>query len=391
MAVVCLLNCPTWSGTPAQANVTKKLKLYPTRYYDIYSDLSSQQVMEAATRMTCLAEEYYRRTAGFARSMPKKMPFYLFSNREDYITMSGLPKSAGVFTGKSLMADGSYGDQLWHIVQHEAFHQFAASAITPRLPIWMNEGMAEYFGESIWTGDNFFTGVVPPGRLARVKSLIDGKKLLRFSAMIEMTPQQWVTDLKGENYDQAWSMMHFLVHGDDGKYQKAFAQCINEMARGMSIRLSFVKYFGDNTNAFQDRYEQWWKAQGEDSSAEVYTKAYLAVLTSAMARAHVSGQTFTDFAELLAAIKDKTLKDSTNQFIPQGMIQIAAREVPARGDCTLEYLQKKPRLTLLLADQTKFVGTFIGKTKAVASVDVTVIKPKPAKTGKTNKTATKSD
>ena len=48
IAVVCLESCPALSATPMQGNVPKKLKLYPTRYYDIYSYLPSKQVMEAA-------------------------------------------------------------------------------------------------------------------------------------------------------------------------------------------------------------------------------------------------------------------------------------------------------------------------------------------------------
>jgi hypothetical protein len=47
------------------------------------------------------------------------------------------------------------------------------------LPIWVNEGMAEYFGEGIFTGDGFITGVIPPKRLRMIKETSSSKKFSR--------------------------------------------------------------------------------------------------------------------------------------------------------------------------------------------------------------------
>ena len=40
----------------------------------------------------------------------------------------------------------------WHTVQHEGFHQFAHAVIGGDIPTWLNEGLAEYFGEALFTG-----------------------------------------------------------------------------------------------------------------------------------------------------------------------------------------------------------------------------------------------
>ena len=45
------------------------------------------------------------------------------------------------------------------------------------MPTWLNEGLAEYFGEGIFTGDGFVTGVISPERLAI--GSIEEKKLPR--------------------------------------------------------------------------------------------------------------------------------------------------------------------------------------------------------------------
>ncbi len=49
-----------------------------------------------------------------------------------------------------------------------------------------------------------------------------------------VTPEQWRAEMGIANYDQAWSMVHFLVHGDGGRYQPAFAKCVRELSPGRS-------------------------------------------------------------------------------------------------------------------------------------------------------------
>ena len=58
----------------------------------------------------------------------------------------------------------------WHLIQHEGFHQFAAAVIGGDRPVWVNEGLAEYFGEAIFTGDGFIAGIIPQWRLKRIRA-----------------------------------------------------------------------------------------------------------------------------------------------------------------------------------------------------------------------------
>src|SRR5262249_41625793 len=163
----------------------------------------------AAARITAMAEEYHERTKGFAGQITKKLPFYLYSQAEDYYAAGGMKGSAGVFDPRTqkLMAIGDprLGDERWRIVQHEGFHQFAMAVIRGDLPIWVNEGMAEYFGESIFTGDGYVTGIVPPSRGARIKKWIAEGNALSIQEMMKLRHETWNAQLSLVNYDQAWS------------------------------------------------------------------------------------------------------------------------------------------------------------------------------------------
>jgi len=140
---------------------------YESRYYTIHTDLGPADEKEAEIRMTKMAEEYHARTVAFSGQVTQRLPFYLFRNADDYYAAGAPAGSAGAFivdaSGERLMAiAGEQTDaQTWHVVQHEGFHQFAHAVIHGDLPMWVNEGIAEYFGEGLFTGDNFITGLVP--------------------------------------------------------------------------------------------------------------------------------------------------------------------------------------------------------------------------------------
>jgi hypothetical protein len=168
--VVCLiLIAPLLAGAG-------EMPAYESRYYTIYTDLDPQAAREASVRMTRMAEEYYARTKDFSGAISQRMPFYLYKNAADFHALGVPQKSAGYFNPSSheLVAKAdNLGPRTWHVVQHEGFHQFAHFVIRGKIPAWLNEGLAEYFGEALFTGDSFVSGVIPQWRLER-PGLVDG-------------------------------------------------------------------------------------------------------------------------------------------------------------------------------------------------------------------------
>ena len=138
-------------GQPVESGdgVAEGLTTYETPYYFMHTDLSGEAALEAAARMTKMAEEYHARTRDFSGDIREKLDFYLFKNPDDYMAAGGKPGSAGFFAGDRLLAIASndIDGETWHVVQHEGFHQFAHAVIGGELPIWVNEGLADYFGE----------------------------------------------------------------------------------------------------------------------------------------------------------------------------------------------------------------------------------------------------
>jgi hypothetical protein len=341
-----------------------EMRAYETRYYTIHTDLSADDTKEACIRMTRMFEEYRRRTAGFSGEVRRRFDFYLFQKQADYIDAGGLPRSAGVFTGDTLMAVAGerISDRTWHVVQHEGFHQFAKAVIRGELPSWLNEGLAEYFGEAVFTGDSFVSGVIPPDRLRRLKTEIRDGKLRSLDEMMHLSHDAWNTDLAVGNYDQAWSMVHFLVHGDEGKYQQAMVRFIVLLGNGQKWQAAWQQTFGDSAG-FEQRWRDWWMSQPADPTLDLYTQAQAETFASYLARAAMQKQRFDDFETFLNAAFEESVRtgQTIEDWLPPRLLQqTAERARRTQVKWSLKRLgSDRSRITADCADGVQIVTTFL--------------------------------
>ncbi len=353
-----------------------QLKKYDTPYYIIYTDIDADSEKEAAVRMTRMAEEYHQRTKDFSGQITQKFPFYLYRSAADYYAAGGLPGSAGVFGGSKtnprLMAIAGQKTTLstWHTVQHEGFHQFAQAVIGGTMPPWMDEGLAEYFGESLFTGDGFVTGLVPPWRLARLQKLLTAGKLKSIQQIMLITPDQWRSEMSIANYDQAWSMVHFLINGEQGKYQPAFASCIREISRGKTFEQAWLENFGA-ADGFEEKWKVYWLAQPPSPTSDLYTRTVLETLTSFLARSTAENQIFTSFGEFSAAARDGKLKMNPDDWLPPSLMKDSLAIADQYGPWELHLdSDRRPTLSVTTKDGRKMTGGYVLSEGRVKSVDV---------------------
>jgi hypothetical protein len=357
---------PAAPGRAGQSEEPSGLKFDQSPYYDVYSDLEPERVQEAILRMTRMAEEYHDRTREFSGVIRTKFPFYLFRNPADYYTAGGLPGSAGVFTVRGneskLMAIAGEKNSgfTWHVVQHEGFHQFAHAVIGGELPPWLNEGLAEYFGEGIYTGDGMVTGLVSPKRCKRVQDSIRAHRFKSVQSMMLLTLRQWNSEMDVGNYDMAWSMVHFLAHGDGGKYQSAFSSFVREIGRNRPWDKAWEDNFG-SADGFEKRWSEWWLAQDPWVTRDLYVKATVSTMASYIGRAATQKQTFDNLDEFTGAAKAGTIKIGKEDWLPPSLIQSMLGIKDQLGKDIQYKLGKDPRgpqVSATMGDGTRVVATY---------------------------------
>jgi hypothetical protein len=357
-----------------------RLKTYETPYYIIHTDLDRNAVREARSRITSMAEMYHQRTKGFAGRITRKLPFYLFSGVKDYYAAGGLEGSAGVFTGDSLMAVAGQetSGATWRIIQHEGFHQFVHAVIGGDIPIWVNEGLAEYFGQALYTGDGYVTGLIPPRRLARLQQWIEGEQARPLDEVMMTSHAAWNAGLSIINYDQAWSMVHFLAHAENGRYQPAFNGFIKSVSRGMRWEDAWRKNFGTGTRAFEQKWRQYWTQMPPDATATRYVEATVATLTSFYARAFSQRQVFRSFADFEQAALAGQLKCHPEDWLPPRLLEDALLQHDDCGQWQVRKRTGRYELVCTMQDGTLLTGTFKVRSRRVVptSVKVTIRKPR---------------
>lgn len=259
------------------------LRILHSTHYRIHTDLDRNLTEDLSRRMDAMYEEYSRRLASFdANHSGDKFDVFLFAKRKNYLDFTGNKMSnAGGVTipdincvAADLESQGR--DALRATLQHEAFHQFAASVISQDLPPWINEGLAVMFQEGIWTGRSFMLGQVPPRRVRQLQKDIADKRLIDFNTMLNMKLSSWNTTLDSDRvaastqYTQAWAMCHFLVYATENgqyKYRARFLDLLQRIHAGTDSMEAFKIAFSPNVEGFQKKFLAWAKTLGSTPEA----------------------------------------------------------------------------------------------------------------------------
>lgn len=100
---------------------------------------------------------------------------------------------------------------LWNTVRHEAFHQYV-HLFAEDVPIWFNEGYAEFFGFSRRKLGKAVVGQVDEEQAEMAKALLP--KFTPLDRLFRMESEEFMKSA-GVHYVQAWAVVHLLRETSD--------------------------------------------------------------------------------------------------------------------------------------------------------------------------------
>ena len=126
-----------------------------------------------------------------------------------------------------------------------AFHEYVHLHLRdniPNVPLWLNEGLAEFYGSLEFSGNEAILGV-PLGyiRLLRSEELLPLKTLFSIDARSAHYNEQEKT---GIFYGQSWALVHYLMLGGGPARQDQFKRFLNLVARGDDAAKAMEDSFG---------------------------------------------------------------------------------------------------------------------------------------------------
>ena len=272
------------------ADGLRELTRYSSRYYTIHTNLLRTEAVSYGAHMDLVFASYAKRLRTLRGKKQDRQNLYLLRTHADYIkTLQDIglngTGTGGVFfwagqrSGLATWVEGRPRGRTLAVLQHEGFHQFARARLGDQLPIWVNEGLAEYFEHSIVVAGKLRSGIVDADRLAIVQRAIERDTAFPFGQLLNRTHTQWNRavssgDAKaGLQYAQSWSIVHFLAHGDNGRYEGAFNRYLIGLSKGEGHTQAFSKAFGsEDTAPFAKRWRAFIETAEPDNFSEAVNR-----------------------------------------------------------------------------------------------------------------------
>jgi len=216
-------------------------------HYDVLSDIDQKTCAEAAR----ILEDSLRAYSVHLKRVRKdnrRFTVYLFSGQAGF-----LAHCRDALGGASTRAAGVYSPVLkqlliWNLpdrnammrtVRHEGFHQYL-DRIMEEPPVWLNEGLAEYYETADYVNGRWQIGKVRDDHL---ETLVHGKALQPLEEFIRL-PKHRFYRTAGPCYAQAWALIHFFRHGP-AKYRPLFEKLFEALQGDDPTSTVLDRVFGE--------------------------------------------------------------------------------------------------------------------------------------------------
>jgi len=240
-----------------------------TPHYNVTTELGGDFARVVADHLEHIFQEYSRRLPQFNTQTSERFNVHVYATKNGYerampATLTG---STGAFVAHLRLMATYKGDrpreEVLRTLYHEGFHQFMYNCISTKCPLWLNEGLAEYFAEATWNGRGFETGQVPPERLKIIQDAITQRDYMPFSGLFALKQRSWLRTVHlnrsraSLQYCQAWSAVHFLIHGDQRRHFSKLVGYLKSINSGVDSEVAFNTHFGDDMTGFDRAWRDY--------------------------------------------------------------------------------------------------------------------------------------
>jgi tetratricopeptide (TPR) repeat protein len=167
--------------------------------------------------------------------------YFLSSDHGNYIALTSQPG----------------GNDPLAVIFHEYEH-FVIRKNVPNAPLWLNEGLAEFFSTFKTSGDDRKASVgAPIGQ--HIGTLREGK-FLPFETLLTVnhkSPHYNENGKVGIFYAQSWTLVHYLMLGDQQKRQAQLSKFIAGLSAGVGLEENFRQSFESDYKTLENELRSY--------------------------------------------------------------------------------------------------------------------------------------
>jgi Flp pilus assembly protein TadD len=165
---------------------------------------------------------------------------------EDYV--KGHAHHAGMFVYRmniyfAAVLLGQEGTSAYETFYHEYYHSLTIPYF-PNLPLWIAEGLAEFFAHTEIDDKSVGMGQADPNLLAELRNgpFIPLQVLFKIDRSSPYYNEEKKTSIF---YAESWALTHYLMEGDGGAHRSAFTSYLNALDHGKPQEEAVAESFGD--------------------------------------------------------------------------------------------------------------------------------------------------
>ncbi len=236
--------------------------------YQVFSQGGRQLGLEVNMFMNAILGQYEKYFNNWSGKDGARV--VIFSNVDDFrkyaggtvsLTHAGLAGYCHLKTdeaGNQFYELVTYESQnLWRVLAHEGFHQFIGYELGQQIPMWLNEGMAQYFETAFIIGSQFHVGQVSRNKLLYAQALIVNKQAPPLSQLIQWDRATFYANANVA-YPMSWALVYYLVNAHEERFaQSDFRRYMQDLKYGQDDYRSFQRRFGADIDHWQADFENY--------------------------------------------------------------------------------------------------------------------------------------
>lgn len=222
-----------------------------TDHFDFHTTLEDAELRDYLPEFLETTYQFYESILPASAEMSEERPrlqTYLFASRHEWDAFSKrrFPEryplyrkitAGGYSEGDTCVAYNIGRAQTLSVIAHEGWHQYLAGVTSESVPAWLNEGLATYC-ESVEfrKGRPYFVPQRNTFRINHLCNALSRGETSRLGALLGTDAGQVIDGEQSSAttayYAQAWALMVYLRHGEQGRYESALVQLLNDIKDG---------------------------------------------------------------------------------------------------------------------------------------------------------------
>jgi FimV-like protein len=228
-----------------------------SKNFFLIGNASEKEIRGVAVRMEKFREVFSRLFPRLKFNSPVPTTVIVFKSDSSYKPFKPMQSVSGYFqSGEdvnyiTLTTEGR-GDDAYRVIFHEYVHLLLDNTLGRGIPLWFNEGLAEYY--STFDASEGENKVMLGNLISNHVLYLRQQKMLPLRALFAVdhrSPHYNESDKRGVFYAESWALVHYLLLGNKGQRQHQLGRFIDLLSTGTPVENAFQQAFQTSFEAME--------------------------------------------------------------------------------------------------------------------------------------------